>query len=60
MEDLKNLSSIELLTNLGSRDGMTADSHVILNEEFLLAARWRGAVSYGPPWTAVLVDNAAS
>lgn len=57
MEDLKNLSSIELLTNLGSRDGMTADSHVILNEEFLMAARWRGCVTYGPPWTAVMVDN---
>jgi phage major head subunit gpT-like protein len=57
MEDLRNLSSIELLTNLGSRDGMTADSHVILNEEFLLAGRWRGAISYGPPWTAVMVDN---
>ncbi len=57
MEDLKNLSSIEILTNLGSRDGMNADSHVILNEEFLLSARWRGAVSYGPPWTCVKVNN---
>lgn len=57
MEDFKNLSSVELLTNLGARDGMNADSSVILNEEFLISARWRGAVSYGPPWTAMKVDN---
>jgi len=60
MEDLKNLSSVEILTNLGERGGMNADSHVILHEEFLMAARWRGEVSYGIPWTAIKVDNAAS
>ncbi len=59
MEDLKALSSIELLTNLGSRGAMDADSHVILNEEFLLAARWRGEVAYGVPWTAIKMDNSA-
>jgi phage major head subunit gpT-like protein len=60
MEDLRNLSSVEILTNLGSRGGTDSDSHVILHEEFLLAARWRGEVSYGIPWTAVKMDNAAS
>jgi len=60
MEDLRNLSSVEILTNLGERGGMNADSHVILHEEFLMAARWRGEVSYGIPWTAIKMDNAAS
>jgi hypothetical protein len=60
MEDLRNLSSVEILTNLGERGGMNADSHVILHEEFLMAARWRGEVSYGIPWTAMKVDNAAT
>lgn len=60
MEDLRNLSSVELMTNLGNRSGDTADSYVILNEEYLLAARFRGEVSYGIPWTAIKVDNAAS
>lgn len=59
MESLRQLSSVELLTNLGSRGGENADSHVILNEEFLLAARFRGEVTYGVPWTAVMVDNTA-
>jgi hypothetical protein len=60
MESLRNLSSVELMTNLGNAGGDTADSHVILHEEFLLAARFRGAVTYGIPWTAIKVDNAAS
>lgn len=60
MEDLRNLSSIEVLTNLASRGGTNADAHVILNEEFLLAARFRGNVTYGIPWTAVKMNNAAS
>ncbi len=60
MEDLRNLSSIELLTNLNSRGSDNADSYVILHERFLLAARWRGEVCYGVPWQAIKVDNAAS
>ena len=60
MEDLRNLSSVELLTNLGNRGADNSDSYVILNEEFLLAARFRGEVTYGPPWYMVRVENAAS
>ena len=57
MEDLRNLSSVELLTNLGNRGGTNSDAHVILHEEFLMAGRFRGEVTYGIPWTAVKVDN---
>jgi phage major head subunit gpT-like protein len=60
MEDLRNLSSVEILTNLGNRGGDNADSHVILHEEFLLAARFRGEVAYGIPWTAIKINNAAT
>lgn len=60
MEDMKNLSSVELLTNLGNRGGDNADAHVILNEEFLLSARFRGEITYGVPWTMIKMDNAAS
>lgn len=60
MEDLRSLSSVEILTNLGNRGGDNSDAHVILHEEFLLSARFRGEVGYGIPWTAVKVDNAAS
>lgn len=60
MEDLRNLSSVEILTNLGNRGGDNSDAHVILHEEFLLSARFRGEVTYGIPWTAIKIDNAAS
>ena len=60
MEDLRNLSSVEILTNMGNRGGDNADAHVILHEEFLLAARFRGEVTYGIPWTAIKIDNAAA
>jgi len=59
MEDLRELSSTMLETNLGAQ-GMRAQVDVMMNERFLVSGRWRGDIFPGEPRNTVLVNNAAS
>lgn len=56
MEDLRNLSSIMLETNLG-RQGSSADTDVMRNERFLISGRWRGEILPGEWRNMVKIDN---
>ena len=59
MEDLRNLSSIMLETNLG-RQGSSADTDVMRNERFLISGRWRGEILPGEWRNMILVNNLAT
>ena len=59
LDDLRDLSSVRLETNLGHQ-GMNADVDVMENDRFMIAAQWRGEL-FGGEWrNAVRVNNAAA
>jgi hypothetical protein len=59
MEDLRELSSVMLETNLGAQ-GMNAQVDVMMHERFLVSGRWRGDIFPGEPRNTLLVNNSAS
>lgn len=59
LDSLKEFSSIRIETNL-PKQGLNAESDVILNDRILMSARWRGEV-FGGEWrNAVYVENSAT
>lgn len=59
MDDLRELSSIRLETNMGHQ-GMNADVDVMENDRFLISAQWRGEILGGEWRNAIQVNNAAT
>jgi hypothetical protein len=59
MDDLRELSSVMLETNLG-KQGANAEVDVMQNERFLVSGRWRGEILPGEPRNMIFVNNAAS
>lgn len=56
MDDLRELSSIRLETNMGMQ-GMNADSDVIMNDRFMISAQWMGEIFPGEWRNIIKVDN---
>lgn len=59
MDDLRELSSVLLETNLGNQ-GNRAEADVIRHERFVISGRWRGEILPGEWRNMVKVNNAAS